>query len=130
MKFAITLLIAAAFCSTAIAGDAVWVSSLDVGKAVQGYGQPRANAACNGGPISIRGRQFAHGFGTHAVSDLYIELHGAGQTFSAWVGVDDDAKGGGKVTFEVIGDGKTLWTSGSDNREETRRGQPRSISAA
>ena len=62
-----SVLIAAAFCSTAIAGDAVWVSSLEIGKAVQGYGHPRANAACNGGPISIRGRQFAHGFATHAV---------------------------------------------------------------
>ena len=106
----ITLLLLAAL--PAIAAESVWVSSLEIRKGEQSYSTPRANRSATRSQISIRDRKFDYGVGAHAVSDICIDLKGAAQSFSAWVGVDDSAKGGGNVIFEVIGDGKTLWTSG------------------
>ena len=93
----------------------VWLSSLDLSKATQGWGKPQADKNVRGtGPISIGGRRFDHGFGTHAPGALHIDLKGSCARFTAFVGVDDDVKGNpaASVTFEVIGDGRSLFRSG------------------
>jgi len=93
----------------------VWLSSLDLSKATQGWGKPQADKNVRGtGPISIGGRKFDRGFGTHAPGALHVDLKGSCARFIAFVGVDDDVKGNpaASVTFEVIGDGKSLFRSG------------------
>jgi alpha-galactosidase len=95
------------------AAETVWLSALDVSKTVQGSGRPRVDRSVTGAPLSIAGRHFDRGLGTHAISTLAIELGGGTERFTALVGVDDDAKvDAASVVFRVVGDGRTLWKSG------------------
>ena len=110
---AIGLTVGVAGVSVARGAETVWLSSLDVSKTVQGWGRPQVDLSVMGQPISIGGRKFAHGLGTHAVSTLAVELGGGTERFTAWVGVDDDARtDAASVVFRVVGDGRTLWKSG------------------
>ena len=56
---------------------------------------------------------FEHGVGTHANSECWIVLDGKAKSFSARVGVDDNANNGAaSIEFLVFGDGRELWRSG------------------
>ncbi|MCX6878594.1 MAG: NPCBM/NEW2 domain-containing protein [Verrucomicrobia bacterium] len=83
----------------------------------QAWGSLQINKAVSGSPLTIAGRTFTHGLGTHAASEIVYTLEDGCETFTAWVGVDDhlkahpDAKNA-SVVFQVIGDGKTLFESG------------------
>ena len=95
------------------APDTVWLSSLDLGKMTAGWGKPQVNKSIVGKSLSIAGKKFDEGVGTHAGSMMYIDLRGGSKKFSAFVGVDDEVKGKtGSVEFRVYADGKSLWSSG------------------
>ena len=71
------------------------------------------NRAVSGSPLSIAGKVYQKGIGTHAVSDLEYDLHGMFLTLVAQVGIDDGNEAEkGSVEFVVHGDGKELWRSG------------------
>jgi alpha-galactosidase len=97
-----------------VSADTVWLESLGTQKVQQGYGRPRASRSVDGNPISVGGKVYEHGLGTHAQSSLFVELGGAGERFTADVGVDDEEKNANvaSVQFVVIGDKKKLWDSG------------------
>ena len=91
----------------------VRLDQLDVSKARQGWGSPHGGRSVEGNPITIAGRTFAHGLGTHSIGLLRIDLKRGSMRFEAFVGIDDEVKGHpGTVEFEVVGDGKPLWKSG------------------
>ena len=91
----------------------MWLTSLDLSKMRQGWGQPQVDKSVTGKPLSIGGQSFAHGVGTHAAGSLHVDLKGGCEEFAASVGVDDDVAAGlGSVEFCVIGDGRVMWTSG------------------
>jgi alpha-galactosidase len=94
--------------------ETVWVDQLDVSSATQGWGKPTQNKSVGGNPLTIGGKTFERGFGTHAESILNINLGGDAQSFSASVGVDDEVSNNpaASVAFIVIGDGQELWNSG------------------
>ena len=46
----------------------IWLSSLDVSKTVQSTGRAQVDKSYTGKPLSIAGRKFDHGLGTHALS--------------------------------------------------------------
>lgn len=96
------------------AAETVSLTALDLAKMRQGYGTPQIDRGIREQPLSIGGQKFAHGVGTHADSRLWIDLGGGADRFRAAVGVDDAAGGGetASVTFRVVGDGRTLWSSG------------------
>lgn len=101
------------------AAEPVWLSSLELTNVIQGWGQAQADKAVTGKPLSIGGKQFARGLGTHADSVIRLELKGGTEKFSAFVGVDDHAaKDQARIAFKVIGDGKTLFKSGVMKRGE------------
>jgi len=90
-----------------------WLDELDIGKTQQDWGQPHANRSVDGNPLTIGGQKYERGLGTHAQSTLELLLDGRFENFTAQVGLDDEsAAGGGSVEFQIIGDGKTIWTSG------------------
>ena len=97
-----------------VSAETVWLDQLDVRSAMQGYGEPRKNKSVEGNALTIGGKVFQRGFGTHAESVLHVNLGGGAQKFTASVGVDDEVNGNAasSVEFFVIGDGKTLWSSG------------------
>jgi len=106
---AVGFLILAGF---SVSAETVWLSSLDLSRMTCGWSVPKTNAGIVGKPISIAGKQFSSGVGTHAESRLRVDLGGKATRFFAQVGVDDSAGGQGSVEFIVNGDGKVLWRSG------------------
>jgi alpha-galactosidase len=103
-----------AFTFSARAAETVWLGSLDLTKVRQGYGQPHADKSVDDHPITIGGKKFEHGLGTHSISTLYIDLKGRAERFTAFVGVDDEVIGSqpeGTVVFRVVGDDHELWKS-------------------
>jgi hypothetical protein len=73
-------------------------------------------AAGDGRPLTLNGRVYAQGFGTHAGSDLRFDLlsnPGARCTrFTATVGVDDEVGPRGSVAFQVFLDGVKAYDTG------------------
>jgi len=133
VRFLIESLLAAAVISTLLSvcafsgqrrrdAQIVWLSSLDLGKMTAGWGRPVSDRSVQKKAISIAGRKFDKGVGTHARSVMYIDLAGGSQRFSAYVGVDDEVNGNiGSVEFRIYGDGKLLWTSGVMKANEPAR---------
>ncbi|MEV7625659.1 glycoside hydrolase family 97 catalytic domain-containing protein [Actinoplanes sp. NPDC089786] len=98
-------------------GD-TWVSDLAFLNESNGWGpieRDRANgesAPGDGGPISLRGTTYPKGLGTHAPAEVAVWLGGACTSFAATVGVDDEVTSPGSVSFEVLGDGRPLASTG------------------
>lgn len=91
----------------------VWLDQLDLSVATQGYGVPKKNRSVEGHTLTIAGKTFERGFGTHAESSLLIQLDGKATGFVAQVGIDDEVKEHQPaVEFVLVGDGKNLWSSG------------------
>ena len=107
-----TALVALLTGSFAFGAETVWLTSLDLSKMRQGWGKPQLDRSIRETPLSIGGKRFARGVGTHANSVVWIDLAGGSERFLASVGVDDAAGGPGSVTFKIIGDGRKLWESG------------------
>jgi len=96
-----------------IAHQTVWLDQLDLNNATQGYGTPKRNKTVDGNTMTIAGKSFSRGFGSHATSSLTIILDGKAKSFSAMVGIDDEVKAHQPAAeFLVKGDGKQLWSSG------------------
>jgi alpha-galactosidase len=112
-----SILIAAAVLpgaySTAHAENIVRLGELDLSKMSSGWGTPLVDKSVTGKSLSIGGRTFDHGVGTHAESALHVTLDGKTERFRAQVGVDDATKGAGTICFQVYGDGKRLFDSGT-----------------
>ncbi|MEU5369887.1 NPCBM/NEW2 domain-containing protein [Streptomyces sp. NPDC005951] len=93
------------------ASDLVWLSDTN------GYGpaeRDRSNGesgADDGKTLTLAGKAYEKGIGTHADSDIAVHLGGRCTAFTADVGIDDEIDGYGEVAFSVEGDGKVLWTS-------------------
>lgn len=96
----------------ASAEEVVRLGALDLSKMSSGWGKSLADKSVAGKTISIGGRTFDYGVGTHAESVFYVKLDGRTQRFRAQVGVDDATNGKGTIRFQVYGDGKTLFDSG------------------
>ncbi len=93
------------------AAEPVNLSSLDLTNVTAGWGTVHPDQSIGGKGLSIGGKKFATGIGTHAPSKLRVELAGAAQRFQAQVGVDDSGGTKGSVQFVIEGDGKPLWKS-------------------
>ncbi|MEV7232743.1 NPCBM/NEW2 domain-containing protein [Streptomyces sp. NPDC051020] len=93
------------------ASDMVWL------KSTNGYGpaeRDRSNGesgATDGHTLTLAGKTYAKGIGSHADSDIEVYLGGRCTTFTADAGIDDEINGYGEVAFSVEADGKVLWTS-------------------
>ena len=68
------------------------LDELDLTAFTQGWGQAQPGLSVTKTPLRIAGKTFAHGVGTHAESDVTVRLDGQAQTFTAQVGVDDNAR--------------------------------------
>jgi len=114
MKYCIvpltTLLILLA--SAVHGSETIPLSSLDLSSMRQGYGRPQINKCITGKPLTLGGKVFANGVGSHSVSSYWLALDGNAQRFQATVGVDDQANGPGSVVFVITGDDRELWQSG------------------
>jgi alpha-galactosidase len=79
----------------------------------------RFGQSCIETPIRIGQREFQHGLGTHANSELVLHLPRGAKAFQAWVGIDNNSDTGGQrgsVQFVIVAGGGELF------RSATRRG--------
>jgi hypothetical protein len=96
----------------------VYVSDLPFVSAINGYGPVErdtnvgGSGANDGSTITLRGKTYAKGLGTNAISSVVVDLGGRCTSFSSDVGIDDMAGGKGSVTFAVQADGKTVASTG------------------
>jgi hypothetical protein len=91
----------------------IWLDEFGAAGFTSGWGTPRINMSIEGNPMRIGGKEFVHGIGTHAVSRFTLNLFGGADRFTAAVGIDDEqTTENASVVFNILGDGKVLWTSG------------------
>ena len=108
-----TILFFTVFLSVIFAQNKVYfLDQLDLSTMEQGWGYPQKNKSLDKNPLSVGGKVFARGVGTHANSLYWLELNGNGEKFSALVGVDDEVKERGTVEFIVLSDDVKLFRSG------------------
>jgi hypothetical protein len=93
--------------------DAAALSEVEPVRASAGWGEVERNMSVTGKMLSLGGKKFTSGIGTHAVSEIEYRVNAAYRKFSAVVGIDDASEGErGSVEFIVLGDGHELWRSG------------------
>ena len=80
--------------------------------ATAGWSAPQANTSIKGTTITLRGKTYPTGIGTHASSTVTYNLAGKFGTFATDVGIDDETAGQGAADFQVYGDGTLLYDSG------------------
>ncbi|MDK0518570.1 NPCBM/NEW2 domain-containing protein [Streptomyces sp. ML-6] len=94
-----------------------WASDLVWLKSANGYGpaeRDRSNGesgAADGRTLTLAGKTYEKGIGTHADSEIEVYLGGRCTAFTAYVGIDDEINGYDEVAFSVEADGEVLWTS-------------------
>lgn len=89
------------------------LDEIDPGAITQAWGEAKIGRSVDGGPITMGGKVFTKGVGTHAAGLIELNLDGKADEFTAVVGASDRQKGtASSVEFTVQGDGKTLWSSG------------------
>jgi len=69
------------------------------------------NQARDGSIMSLAGVPFSRGIGTHAASEVQVDLECKYDVFSAYIGVDDGSCPDGSVVFEVWADNKRIFIS-------------------
>ncbi|MDO8587564.1 MAG: NPCBM/NEW2 domain-containing protein [Armatimonadota bacterium] len=100
--------------------NGIWLETLDLSRVCQQWGSARAGKSVQGKAITIRGVTFKHGVGSHAESEIVIDLKGTVTGFASVVGVDDATAGKGSVCFEVWADGRKIAESGTLRGRESK----------
>jgi alpha-galactosidase len=96
-----------------LSAQTVWLDQLDLSAATQGHGTPKSNKSVDGKTLTIAGKTYQRGFGSHSESSLTVLVEGKATMFTAKVGIDDEVKGQKPAAeFVVYGDNKKLWASG------------------
>jgi alpha-galactosidase len=93
-------------------GSTLSLDTLDLSHVEQDYGSPHAGHSIDNHPLTLGGKVYEHGIGTHANSVFSVDLKGAATAFSSVVGVDDETGTKGSVVFRVIVDRKTVAATG------------------
>ena len=83
----------------------LFLDELDLSNALQEHGSAQPCKSVDGNPLRMGGKSYQRGIGTHARSEVAIDLKKASLRFDATVGLDDEIEGRGSVVFEVWVDG-------------------------
>jgi len=97
----------------------VFLDALKPVSASQGWGTLQRNKSVWEKPMTIAGKRFLRGLGTHAPSRIIYALDGQYRRFQSWVGADSATAP--TITFELQVDGQTRWESGLMKREDAAR---------
>jgi alpha-galactosidase len=119
--FFILSLATTCFSCSFIPPEKIWLHELDISKMESGWGMTRANLSVDSNNLTVAGRVFDKGVGTHAISKMMIDLKGRGVRFYASAGVDDESGDKASVEFYVLGDQQVLWRSGIMHKGDEAR---------
>lgn len=90
---------------------AVWAERVGLGNMNQDWGTPAAGKTVDGAALKLKGVVYPHGIGTHAKSELVINLNRNATRFLSMVGLDDERAGQGSIVFQIYVDGKEAYKS-------------------
>ncbi len=90
--------------------DGVYLDTLKWSEATAGWGEVRLNRSVMDKPMTIAGRRYFRGIGTHANSRIDYDIPTGFGAFAATIGYDQEVRGG-SVVFVVNGDDKELFRS-------------------
>jgi alpha-galactosidase len=122
-----SILIAVLFISAAIITScsakrvSVPLSSLDLFYMEQGYGRPHIDRSVTNKPLTVAGKQYSSGVGTHSASRIDIDISGKKIKLRSLVGIDDAAQKQGSAEFVIKGDTTLLWRSGVMHKGDSAR---------
>jgi hypothetical protein len=95
--------------------DGVFLDVLQPVSVKQGYGTLQKNRSVWEKPMTIAGKRFFRGLGTHAPSRIVYALDGKYRRFQTWAGADGATWP--TIAFEVWIDGVKKWESGPVTRD-------------
>jgi alpha-galactosidase len=122
MKYIFGLFAGLLFSVSFLFAQTVRLGALDLSSMEIGWASPQVDKSVDGNRITIAGKQYDHGVGTHAVSTFLLRCDGKAKKFSAVVGVDDEVKAGpASIEFFVLADRKVLWRSGVMKKGDAAR---------
>lgn len=98
--------------SDSISIETVSLSSMDMYRIEQGWGQGTSNRSVMNQPLTIAGQIYENGIGTHANSIIPLIIDGNAVELSGLAGLDDESGQRGSVVFKVEADGNEIWDSG------------------
>ncbi len=110
--FSILLLTLACASCSFFPAKKIWLNEMDISKMEAGWGMSRVNLSVDSNLLTVAGKVYERGIGTHAISKMMIDLHGRGARFCASAGIDDEASEKASVEFFILGDQRILWQSG------------------
>ena len=74
----------------------------------QAWGSLHTNESIEGNKMTVNGKRFKFGYGTHAASETVFNIEGKFNTYSMQYGLDDESLCSSGVKMQVLGDGKVL----------------------
>ncbi|MDA5283727.1 NPCBM/NEW2 domain-containing protein [Streptomyces sp. Isolate_45] len=103
-------------------GDLAWSAATNGWGPVERNRSNGGTGAADGRPLTVQGAAYAKGLGVHARSEITYYLGGDCTALRTDVGVDDEAKAGGSVVFQIWKDGSKAADSGPlTYRDQARR---------
>lgn len=99
------------FAGEVFLSDRMWTAAQNAWGPVERNLSNGEKGSGDGRAITLGGRVFAKGLGTHAASAVSYALGGRCNVFTASVGIDDEVGDGGSAVFQVWGDGVRLYQS-------------------
>lgn len=108
----ITIYLIAFFLSYCIQAKTIYLDQLDTKYMLQDWGVPQVNKNVVGGTLSVNGKIYKRGIGTHSISRFLLNLGGKASSFSGLVGADDQNDYVCNMEFKILADGKEIWSSG------------------
>ena len=89
----------------------VELGSLDLKSFHTSWGETKTNLSVTNRPLTVAGKVYEKGVGTHASNEMYFHLDGKGGRFTALVGIDDNSDGG-SVNFVILTEKDLVFESG------------------
>lgn len=86
----------------------VFATDLPWSEATVGWGSIRKNLSVDGNRLTLAGKTFPHGIGTHATSGITMEIPSGAKKFLAVAGCDLEKSGGQTMMFFVYIDGELV----------------------
>ena len=121
MRYLTYMLFSLILIGSTYAQSTLRLEDLDISNVRQRSGNPRRISPKTGDSLRIGGVKFEHGLGTVAESIFELDLLGHANRFQSVVGVGDEAKNNGAVEFEVLADGRCIWSSGIMTKNTGRK---------
>ncbi len=93
----------------------VYLDTLEPVSVTQGWGKLQRNQSVWEKPITVAGKRYLRGLGTHATARIVYDLGGKYRRFQTWAGADQATYP--TITMEVRVDGRSVWRSGLLTRD-------------